>query len=177
MLFLLREQGGFEGRMVGVDYSAGSVELCRRVAALKGILLGFEGGEGTGEGEGEGEGEGGMEFTEWDILHAAPRPSWTRPGFDVVLDKGTFDAVSLCRETDERGRRVCEGYRDGVARLVRRGGVVVVTSCNWTEEELVGWFEGGDWGLEWCGRVEYPVFRFGGRQGQSVQSVLFRRKG
>lgn len=177
MLFLLREHGGFEGRMVGVDYSAGSVELCRRLAVARGAAL-VSGGGGGGGGEGGG---GGMEFTEWDILNSAPHPSWTHPGFDVVLDKGTFDAVSLSDEVDERGRRVCEGYRAKVERLVRKGGVVVVTSCNWTEGELVEWFEGGDGdgggGLEMCGRVEYPVFRFGGRQGQSVQSVVFRRRG
>lgn len=175
MLFLLREEGGFEGRMVGVDYSAGGVELCRRLAGVKGVGLVSDGREG-------GQGEGNVEFTEWDILNSAPHPSWTHPGFDVVLDKGTFDAVSLSDEVDARGRRVCEGYRDKVERLLKRGGVVVVTSCNWTEEELVGWFEGGgdgdgEGGLEMCGRVEYPVFRFGGRQGQSVQSVVFRRRG
>lgn len=179
MLFLLREEGGFEGRMVGIDYSAGSVELCRRLAASKGfLLLDSEGGEGRGA-----KGEGGMEFTEWDILHSPPSPSWTQPGFDVVLDKGTFDAISLSADTDELGRRVCEGYRDRVEALVRRGGVVVVTSCNWTEEELVEWFEGddgdgnGEGVLERCGRVKYPVFSFGGRQGQSVQSIVFRRRG
>lgn len=124
-----------------------------------------------------------MEFVEWDILHSWPLPSWPEcqegcVGFDVVLDKGTFDAVSLSHEKDDRGRRVCEGYRDRVGRLVRKGGVLVVTSCNWTEEELMGWFEGeGEGGLERCGRVEYPVFRFGGRQGQSVHSVVFRRRG
>ena len=180
MLFLLREEGGFEGRMVGFDYSGGSVELCRRVAASKG-LLGLGSGRDGGKG-GAGGGRGSMEFIEWDILRSPPPPSWTEPGFDVVLDKGTFDAISLSAETDERGRRVCEGYRDRVEALVRKGGVLVVTSCNWTEEELVGWFEGGgngdgEAGLEMCGRVEYPVFRFGGGQGQSVQSVVFRRRG
>ncbi|CAD6585450.1 MAG: hypothetical protein ASARMPRED_002166 [Alectoria sarmentosa] len=176
MLFLLREEGGFGGRMVGVDYSAGSVELCRRLAIAKGIPL-------ISEETGEGEKEGTVEFTEWDILRSTPPPSWTNSGFDVVFDKGTFDAISLSAETDERGKRVCEGYRARVERLVKKGGVVVVTSCNWTEEELVGWFEGGggdgdgEGGLEVCGRVVYPVFRFGGVEGQSVQSVVFRKRG
>lgn len=151
--------------MVGVDYSAKSVELCRRLARARGVSL--------------GEGEGEMEFVEWDVLRSTPLPEWVRSGFDVVLDKGTFDAVSLSAEVDGRGRRVCEGYREKVEGLVRRGGLLVVTSCNWTEEELVGWFEGGDGegGLEVCGRVEYPVFRFGGVEGQSVQTVVFRRRG
>ena len=160
--------------MVGVDYSAGSIALCRRLAASKGLLVPDLAGRDEGGGGGD---DAIMTFMEWDILHSPPPASWTQPGFDVVLDKGTFDAVSLCAETDEGGKRVCEGYRERVEKLVRKGGVVVVTSCNWTEEELVEWFEGGDEGaLEKCGRVEYPIFRFGGRQGQSVQSVVFRRR-
>lgn len=192
MLFLLREEGGFEGRMVGVDYSASSVELCRRVAGEKGIKLTMGGGDGGGEGEGktdDGDSRGRCEdkgatlqFSHWNILTSPPLPSWPSNasgeviGFDIVLDKGTFDAVSLSNELDDTGRRVVEGYRDRVEKLVRRGGWFVVTSCNWTEEELVGWFETPG-GLERCGRVEYPVFRYGGRVGQSVWSVVFRRRG
>ena len=187
MLFLLREEGGFEGRMVGVDYSAASVELCRRIAAEKGVgALSATAAVATADDDDDGEeggGErknGGIEFAEWDVLRSPPRSSWIDPGFDVVLDKGTFDAVSLSAETDEAGRRACEGYRGKVVGLVRVGGWLVVTSCNWTEEELMVWFEGrgrddGEGRLERCGRVEYPVFRFGGMQGQSVHSVVFRR--
>lgn len=177
MLFLLREKGGFEGRMVGVDYSVQSVELCRRVAGGKGIGI-----VDWGEGDGDGEGSPNLEFTHWDILSSPPLPSWPSNsdgtvGFDIVLDKGTFDAVSLSPLLDASGKRVCEGYRDRVERLVRKGGGLVVTSCNWTEEELVGWFEREGGELEACGRVVYPVFRFGGGVGQSVVSVMFRRRG
>lgn len=116
---------------------------------------------------------GGMEFTQWDIMNMPPRPQWIG-GWDVVLDKGTFDAVSLSEEMNGEGRRVVEGYREKVERLVRRGGLLVVTSCNWTERELRGWFEGGN--LEVKGRVEYPVFKFGGVEGQSVCTICFRRR-
>ena len=163
MLFLLREEGGFEGRMVGVDYSRGSVELARRIA------------------EGKGMAGGGVVFEEWDVMREEPGRGWMgeeegegEGGFDVVLDKGTFDAVSLSEEVDEEGRRVCEGYRERVERLVKRGGYVLVTSCNWTEEELEGWFGGGE--LEVFGRIKYPRFSFGGKTGQSISSVCFRRK-
>lgn len=152
MLFLLREEGQWDGRMVGVDYSGSSVELARGLAEAKGL---------------------GVEFEVWDVMKDAPRGDWGE-GFDVVLDKGTFDAVSLCGETDGGGRRVCEGYRERVERLVRGGGLVLVTSCNWTEGELEEWFGGG--GLEAVGRVEYPTFRFGGGSGQSISSVCFRKK-
>ncbi|KAL9059389.1 MAG: hypothetical protein Q9206_001518 [Seirophora lacunosa] len=159
MLFLLRSpEGGFTGRMLGIDYAAASVELASRIAAEKGY-------EETEVG-----------FKEWDILDT--RREWGEGAFDVVLDKGTFDAVSLNAETDAEGKRVCEGYRGRVLGMVKKGGRFLVTSCNWTEEELRGWFEGAggqEVGFEWEGRVEYPTFRFGGKSGQSVSGVCFRR--
>ncbi|EKV07868.1 S-adenosylmethionine-dependent methyltransferase, putative [Penicillium digitatum] len=139
--------------------------------------------------------ETSIQFEEWDILGskallsetglaASPSsPSETLPwfpyqegGFDIVLDKGTFDAVSLA--DDAKTTRVCERYPDIARRLVRRGGFLIVTTCNWTEEELVQWFTGartrGDRLAVW-GRVEYPRFRFGGHEGQGVCTVCFQR--
>ncbi|OJZ90732.1 hypothetical protein ASPFODRAFT_203235 [Aspergillus luchuensis CBS 106.47] len=196
-----------------------------------------EGSDGDDDEEGKkgGNGEGGdtnIRFEEWDILHGdvyettssttfeeggdgcgdrkGGKVDWfpyDKGGFDIVLDKGTFDAVSLSDEVipDANGgggaaageghasgktvqRRVCERYPGIVRGLVRKGGFVVVTSCNWTEEELVAWFtradstsSGGTGGdgeedkfVVW-GRVEYPRFRFGGREGQGVCTVCFQR--
>jgi hypothetical protein len=127
-----------------------------------------------------------VEFMVWDVLAGpleAVRPSgqggdekpWE--GWDVVLDKGTFDAVSLSSARDEAGRRVCEGYRDRVLQLLKRGGIFLVTSCNWTEAELKGWFEGdGEVGrLEQVGRVEYRSFSFGGVKGQTISTICFMK--
>ncbi|KAI4126905.1 MAG: hypothetical protein LQ338_003482 [Usnochroma carphineum] len=167
LLFHLRGPNGpFTGRMLGIDYSPASVELASRIAKEKGYT------------------ENEVGFKEWDILSDR---EWKEGEFDVVLDKGTFDAVSLSAETEERtGRRVCEGYAAKVVRMVKKGGRFLVTSCNWTEEELRGWFEKGkgegdanqeneDGGFEFEGRVEYPRFKFGGKEGQSVYGVCFRR--
>ena len=161
MLFLLREEGKFAGKLVGVDYSEASIDLCRQLAIQKGHPLGPSSNERS------------LEFAIWDIIRTPPRQEWVEV-FDVVLDKGTFDAVSLSGEVDEQGRRICEGYRERVERLVNKGGYVLVTSCNWTEEELGEWFTRGD--LEIFGRVEYPTFKFGGQIGQSVCSVCFKKK-
>ncbi|KAL8843968.1 MAG: hypothetical protein Q9176_001663 [Flavoplaca citrina] len=164
MLFLLRSEGGFTGSMLGIDYSPASIELATRVARQKGYDTDEE-----------------IRFREWDILwEPTAENGWEEGQFDVVLDKGTFDAISLNEETDGLGRRVCEGYRDRVVKMAKVGGRFLVTSCNWTENELKEWFEGkvGDGsshGLEFEGRVEYPKFRFGGNEGQSVYGVCFRR--
>ena len=153
------EGKGWNGRMLGVDYSQKSIEFAQRIAADK------------------VDGRRDVEFLHWDIMTSPPTPILSPPnttGWDVVLDKGTFDAISLSEEVDEQGRRICEGYKDKVVPLMRKGGILLVTSCNWTEEELEGWFVGGE--LERVGGIGYKSFSFGGRKGQTVCSVCFRRR-
>ncbi|KAL5354587.1 Protein-lysine N-methyltransferase efm4 [Pseudogymnoascus australis] len=111
----------FRGRMLGTDYSATSISFARAVAAERGL------------------GDGEVEFVEWDVLASPSSPVLSGPnadGWDVVLDKGTFDAVSLMGDA-EAGKRYVERVRE----VVRKGGWAVVTSCNWTEGEVRGWFE------------------------------------
>ncbi|KAI8715569.1 Protein-lysine N-methyltransferase EFM4 [Fusarium sp. LHS14.1] len=158
LLFSLREED-WTGRALGVDYSPKSVSLARQIATTK---------------ESEN-----VEFEEWDVI-AGPFDTVLNgaqaDGWDVVLDKGTFDAISLSDEKDTQGRRLCEGYRERVLQLVRRGGIFLVTSCNWTESELRSWFERRDGeGFEVAGRVEYRTFSFGGAKGQTISTLCFRR--
>ncbi|KAL4808901.1 methyltransferase domain-containing protein [Aspergillus unguis] len=208
MLALLRKRGGYKGRMVGVDYSAKSVELARELQESRRHEAylsaddsdedsegGFSEDEAEGQGQDRVEGkEGGEEewdpidFEEWDILNSEddlrekkiPWFPFEQGGFDIVLDKGTFDAVSLMVEKSQ-----CERYPGIAGGLVRKGGFLVVTSCNWTEEEVVKWFTGAglvgagdeaDAGkLVVWGRVQYPRFKFGGQEGQGVCTVCFQR--
>ncbi len=173
MLFALRDEG-WEGRLLGVDYSARSVELARAVGVSR---------------EAEEE-EKEVEFRVWDVLNGeledvcatTTREAVTDAGWDLVLDKGTFDAVSLSGEQDAQGRRVCEGYGERVLRLLRTGGIFLVTSCNWTEKELREWFENktpatAETGarLRLAGRIEYPSFSFGGVNGQTISTLCFEK--
>ncbi|KAL7627091.1 Protein-lysine N-methyltransferase efm4 [Parahypoxylon ruwenzoriense] len=173
LLFGLRD-AGWRGPMLGVDYSSASVEFARRIASSR----------SSSE---------TISFLEHDILHSSPSallsPHYPPHGWDVVLDKGTFDAISLSSETDSpTGRRVSESYKPNILPLVSEGGLFLVTSCNWTEDELRSWFEGGDsskdeeskerkteWGFQLVGRVAYPSFSFGGVKGQTISSLCFRK--
>ena len=180
--------------MVGVDYSRPSVDLAREVGREKG-LIGTRTSDSGGSGSGSKKKKREVEFYEWDLFAEESPPAWMdeditititngsegdgrrRRGFDVVLDKGTFDAISLSEEVESRtGRRLCDGYRARVEALVKEGGYLLVTSCNWTEEELIKWFVGGDSGFEVFGRIQYPVFSFGGKTGQKISSVCFKLK-
>lgn len=177
--------------MVGVDYSPKSIELARRLH--------------DSPARGDGATTPAIRFEVWDVFDksAVQELDWfpaAQGGFDIVLDKGTFDAISLSAEEIAAGKRggeedvdmkgsrvvqqrVCERYPGIVRGLVRKDGFLVVTSCNWTEEELIRWFtrrveeEGGEEGdrLVVWDRVEYPKFRFGGQEGQGVCTVCFRR--
>ncbi|KAL4923676.1 putative S-adenosylmethionine-dependent methyltransferase [Aspergillus undulatus] len=212
MLALLRKRGGFAGDMVGVDYSGKSVELARELQDRRGHEAYQTDPEDEDESDFEEENENEQDddgaesvdewdpilFSEWDILSPSTPSdlqnkavSWfpyDKGGFDIVLDKGTFDAVSLMAEKSETER-----YPGIAGGLVRRGGFLVVTSCNWTEEEVVRWFTGarlvgvdakaedegensnGNGKLVVWGRVQYPRFRFGGQEGQGVCTVCFQR--
>lgn len=157
----------WEGRMLGVDYSERSIEFAQRIAKDKKL-----------------EDEKQVEFLKWDIMSESPGETAIlsgeqKEGWDVVLDKGTFDAISLSEEKDDRGRRICEGYRERVLPLVREGGLLLVTSCNWTPGELKGWFvDGGEGRARFVlvGEIAYRSFKFGGAVGQTISSVCFRKE-
>ncbi|KAL2128974.1 hypothetical protein VTI74DRAFT_8397 [Chaetomium olivicolor] len=150
------------------------------------------------EEEEDGASSNEVEFRVWDVLagslddvRASPASTTTTEedgkeegdcaGWDLVLDKGTFDAVSLSDEKDGQGRRICEGYGERVLQLLRVGGIFLVTSCNWTETELREWFESktraveGGAKLKMAGRIEYPCFSFGGVKGQTISTLCFEK--
>ena len=188
LLFLLRQHPRWKagkGRLLGVDYSASAVQLAQARARARGL-------------------EGRVDFQTWDVLAGSVDddvvscPAVKKAGgWDVVLDKGTFDAVSLSGDQlrpaetspdgEGRSRRIMsfEAYPSRVARLVRPGGIVLVTSCNWTEAELERWWTvpvdglGADTAapqLLVLDRFKYPTFSFGGSKGQRVCTLVFTRR-
>lgn len=58
--------------------------------------------------------------------------------FSVALDKGTYDAICLDPE-DSRTKRL--KYKTNVFKLLKDNGLFIITSCNWTDKELVDYFE------------------------------------
>ena len=189
MLFTLRQQGGYAGEIVGIDYSRASIDLARRLQEGYERRRWVEDAE-QGNGE-DGSSDSGTErrsspvkFETFDVLNDDPVPcSWfPERGFDLVLDKGTFDAISLSSEimTDVDGmkRRPCQIYCKKVIAMVKPGGYFLITSCNWTEDEVVSWFTespGVQGTMEVVDRLKYMSFEFGGKKGQGVSTVCFRK--
>ena len=171
MLFALRDEG-WRCEMVGLDYSQASVRLARQIQDARRR-------EAQSEHDEHGQDhDDDIRFLQCDVLESDVDGALV-DAFNIVLDKGTFDAVSLSNEAvDERGRRGCEVYAERIARLMKPDAFLVVVSCNWTEDELVSWFTGygaREAGLKVHGKAHFPSFEFGGQKGQTVSCVCFQK--
>uniref|UniRef100_A0A0D3ESM1 Protein-lysine N-methyltransferase n=2 Tax=Oryza TaxID=4527 RepID=A0A0D3ESM1_9ORYZ len=150
--------------LTGTDYSEGAIELAKNLAARDGFTS--------------------INFLVDDILETKLDRK-----FKIVTDKGTLDAIGL--HPDGRIKRVM--YWESVSNLVEPGGIVVVTSCNHTKDELVQEVEdfsktksGKEHLDEGEGNVPqifryidhvrtYPTIMFGGVEGSQVCTVAFQR--
>lgn len=168
MLFALREDDDedgnrWTGEMIGVDYSPKSIQLAEQLEAQRSASQGAEDACYTK-----------IHFETWDLL-TQPPGDWLGNGFEIVLDKGTFDAISLMPYTSQ-SPHPCEVYRDKTAHLIKPGYFLCITSCNWTRDELIDWLAPKDGLLEYYDEAKYPTFTFGGQTGQSVVTAVFRRR-
>ncbi|EPE07332.1 s-adenosylmethionine-dependent methyltransferase [Ophiostoma piceae UAMH 11346] len=180
-----QDGSGAAVRLLGVDYSESSVKLAKSIE----------------ENDEDSEHNVPISFSVWDMLEGsasdlledgeAKDKTDAAACWDLILDKGTFDAISLGNAqntTDAAGapRTPVEiRYRRQILNLLRAGGKFLITSCNWTEPELCAWMvddeeEEGAAALPYklfkAGRVAYPSFQFGGVQGQTVCTVCFEKR-
>lgn len=105
----------------GIDYSESAITLAKSIAQQR-----------------------ELEWIKYDAVDFLTFPEWFLPGpqYKVVLDKGTYDAISLhpdqvqAKKDGVAGPR--EKYVESVARMTDpEQGLFLITSCNWTKEELV----------------------------------------
>ncbi|WVR03569.1 hypothetical protein IAU60_000561 [Kwoniella sp. DSM 27419] len=118
--------------------------------------------------------------------------------WDLVMDKGTYDALCLSADPieEEQGRLPSQVYPERIGKLVKQGGFFLITSCNFTEEEIKAKYtrEGlGESrrdtvssraaidvmhvyaGFEYHSSVPHPSFAFGGKTGTTVCTVAFKK--
>jgi SAM-dependent methyltransferase len=114
--------------LTGIDYSEGSTRLSRSIEANRRDTL-----EADAEENDEVVNPVEVDWRTGDLLADDMEEQW-----DLVLDKGTFDALCLSQEVvAERGNRLPSVvYPEQVAKLVNTGGFFLITSCNFTEEEI-----------------------------------------
>ncbi|KAJ7325298.1 hypothetical protein JRQ81_018318 [Phrynocephalus forsythii] len=131
--------------LTGVDYSLSAVELSKSLMEQEGLTH--------------------VKLQVEDILN----PSDELSGFQICIDKGTFDAVSLNPDNAAEKRKQ---YVKSLHKLLRPGGYFLITSCNWTREELSKEFQEG-FLLE--DELPTPTFCFGGKTGSSVTALVFQK--
>lgn len=148
LLFSLLDEG-FKGKMVGVDYSEQSVEFANAIS------------------ESEYKDYNNISFSAKDIFD----DSWNPEKFNIVLDKGTLDAIALSGITFDDGKTAIDRYPGVIERLLGKGGILLITSCNFTEDELIKIIENDS--LKLWKTINYPVFEFGGVKGSAICSVAF----
>lgn len=128
--------------LTGVDYSTKSIELARNIAADLG--------------------HSHLVFKEVDILEEKNELG----SFKIVHDKGTFDAIALMENATKHKRT----YVKNLSELVEQ--LFIITSCNFTEDELVDSFS------EYFVKFEIipsPSFQFGGKKGNKTTSICFKK--
>jgi len=156
----LVEAGYDPSRILGIDYSADSVRLARSVASHRSAS--------------------GITFEPCDFLSDNPPTLSGMPGpeqsWDLLLDKGTFDAIALASKSDGSEVSPTDMYPGRVSRLLKAGGYFLITSCNFTEEELKHRFETSVTSLAYHSRIQYKMFTFGGKTGSVCSSVAFVKK-
>ena len=145
-------------RVASLDYSGKAVELARK-------LVGFP--------------ENDDRIFQADIMNPESLPIKYRSHFDVIVDKGTFDAISLNPdfqglEKVSKTKIIADAFKITLKTLLSaKDSLFIITSCNWTSSELQQIF-GPE--FEAIGEVEHTKFVFGGKSGQDVSTIIFKLK-
>lgn len=140
----------------GIDYSPDSVEFASKINEKKYNSDAFS-------------------FEQVDLL--AKESQFLKENaekFDILLDKGTLDAIALNQDPIDNfdGKIGQEVYGPQVYQLMHSGSILLITSCNFTEEELVKIIT-KDTDLKVWDKINYPSFEFGGVKGSTICSIAF----
>ncbi|XP_077585158.1 EEF1A lysine methyltransferase 2 [Stigmatopora nigra] len=129
--------------LTGIDYSQASVEMAKSVLQAE-----------------------GLENVKVKVVDFC---SGGLEGYDVCVDKGTFDAISLNPDNTSEGKRL---YVQALKDSLKDQGFFSITSCNWTKEQLLERFNEG---FKFVQELPTPTFQFGGKTGNSVTALIFQR--
>lgn len=136
-------------QLTGIDYSPNAIELSKCIAADQDLNI---------------------EYKVLDLLDSANISAVLGDRqFDVVHDKGTYDAVSI-HPDDPSSKR--NAYINNVHKMTAVNGLLILTSCNWTEDELCSCL--ADKFVKYKS-IPTPMFRFGGKTGSVVTQIVFKK--
>lgn len=131
--------------LVGVDYSEKSIELSQSIAKDQELKI---------------------TYIVTDLLSETKMKALGQ--FKVAHDKGTYDAISLNHNSKQRR----DEFLKNVAGILSNDGYFLITSCNWTKDELKMSFEKY---FVLFKEIPTPSFKFGGKVGNVVTSLVFKK--
>ncbi|KAG2205009.1 hypothetical protein INT47_002633 [Mucor saturninus] len=152
-LLLELSNEGFKN-LYGIDYSESAITLAKAIAKDR-----------------------ELEWIQYEAVDFLSEPDWfvgKHTPFRLVLDKGTYDAISLhpdqvqAKKDGVAGPR--EKYVESVHRMIDPQGLFLITSCNWTKDELIENFKNH---FTFHSSVKYPTFQFGGQTGSTICTIAF----
>ncbi|XP_030761994.1 EEF1A lysine methyltransferase 2 [Sitophilus oryzae] len=126
--------------LTGLDYSEKAVNLAKAIAANKHFQI---------------------RYHVCDILKGLEHT------YDIIHDKGTYDAISL----SENSKESREMYIVSIKQALKPNGNFIITSCNWTHSELQEQYK-DFFKLHYI--IPTPQFMFGGKIGSVVSICVFK---
>ncbi|XP_067126870.1 EEF1A lysine methyltransferase 2 [Centruroides vittatus] len=130
----------------GIDYVEEAIHLARAVSAQEGVKISYDVG---------------------DILQETQNEIMQNE-YKVILDKGTYDTISLSPNNAKENRLK---YIRNVYQLLEPEGYFILTSCNWTKEEILSHFTD----FELYHHIPSRNFHFGGKMGSNVTSLVLKK--
>lgn len=135
--------------LTGVDYSENAIALAKQIAADQNMEITYK---------------------VLDLLNADDiTQKFGNKKFDIVHDKGTYDAISIHPENPAEKR---QKYIQSLYDLTSDSGLLILTSCNWTESELCTSLNGK---FNLFKIIPTPTFKFGGSVGNVVTQIVFKK--
>lgn len=179
---MLAESGYSPQQLTGVDYSEASIELSKAIIKEHETEEDFS----------------GIKLEAVDVIQDDYSKNGTNQ-YDSVLDKGvcinaefatylfqfaltllspqTFDAIALCPTPEDGSQHPSDIYPSRIASLTKsNGGIFLITSCNFTEDELKKRFITPQTGFEYLENIPRQTFEFGGSVGQTIVTVAFKKR-
>ncbi|XP_014278278.1 EEF1A lysine methyltransferase 2 isoform X1 [Halyomorpha halys] len=89
--------------------------------------------------------------------------------FDIAFDKGTYDAISLNPDNAVEKR---QKYIENVSNLLNDDGLFIITTCNWTDQEILLHCQDVFQCFE---IIPTPTFHFGGKTGNVVSTLVLQK--
>lgn len=135
--------------LTGIDYSSNAIELSKQIAADQDLNINYHVLD---------------MLDEHDI-----RKHFADTKFDVVHDKGTYDAISIHPDNPAEKRAT---YINHLHKITAEDGLLLLTSCNWTEDELCR-----SLATKFIKHalIPTPTFKFGGKEGSVVTQIVFKK--